>query len=104
MVFMVLAEIFGVYFVVPIIPITIPMAFYKVSSKQRLIPWGALGVRWQASGCGGNCVDCVVARDWEDYCLILGTSGPRLATKLDSKCPRGGRYSYLGRCTSNTIM
>ena len=70
------------------------------SQKQRLIPWGALGVRWQASGCGGNCVDCVVARDWEDYCLILGTSG----SKLDSKCPRGGRYSYLGRCTSNTIM
>ena len=100
MVFMVLAEIFGVYFVVRIIPIPIPMAFYKVSSKQRLIPWGALGVRWQASGCGGNCVDCVVACDWEDYCLILGTSG----SKLDSKCPRGGRYSYLGRCTSNTIM
>ena len=103
MVFMVLAEIFGVYFVVRIIPIPIPMTFYKVRSKG----WfrgGALGVRWQASGCGGNCVDCVVARDWEDYCLILGTSGPRLATKLDSKCPRGGRYSYLGRCTSNTIM
>ena len=35
MVFMVLAEIFGVYFVVPkpIIPIPIPMAFYKVRSK-----------------------------------------------------------------------
>ena len=40
MVFVVLAEIFGVYFVVPIIPIPIPMAFYKVRSKQRLIPWG----------------------------------------------------------------
>ena len=33
MVFMMLAEIFGVYFVVPIIPIPIPMAFYKVRSK-----------------------------------------------------------------------
>ena len=33
MVFMVLAEIFGVYFVVRIIPIPIPMAFYKVRSK-----------------------------------------------------------------------